>query len=175
VLRDYAGLLASVKRGVLLTRRVGYEYKYSDYSFNVSDTEFYLKAPAGEPDSILNPRLWEPARPRAVRLVNPITIELEDGYYTRVLVTYAYPSGLPEGLLYFLDTEVSEVTLIFSEVIRPGSLGWFRRLGGGGSRAPARAWRRPVSLSSLWLKGSSALPCPWSARHREGVATELLY
>jgi hypothetical protein len=47
VLRNYAGLLSSVKRGVLLARRVEYEYKYSDYSFSVSDTAFYLKTPAG--------------------------------------------------------------------------------------------------------------------------------
>jgi len=32
VLRDYAGLLSSVKRGVLLARRVDYKYRYSDYS-----------------------------------------------------------------------------------------------------------------------------------------------
>jgi hypothetical protein len=32
VLRDYAGLLSSVKRGVLLARRVNYKYRYSDYS-----------------------------------------------------------------------------------------------------------------------------------------------
>jgi len=38
VLRDYAGLLSSVKRGVLQARMVDYEYKYSDYSFSVSDT-----------------------------------------------------------------------------------------------------------------------------------------
>jgi hypothetical protein len=47
VLRDYAGLLSSVKRGVLLARRVEYEYKYSDYSFSTSNTAFYLRAPAG--------------------------------------------------------------------------------------------------------------------------------
>jgi hypothetical protein len=54
VLRDYAGLLASVKRGVLLARRV--EYKYSDYSFSVSDTAFYLKAPAGSQVVYFNAR-----------------------------------------------------------------------------------------------------------------------
>ncbi|MCC6024184.1 MAG: hypothetical protein LM600_05730 [Thaumarchaeota archaeon] len=32
VLRNYAGLLSSVKRGVLLARRVNYKYRYSDYS-----------------------------------------------------------------------------------------------------------------------------------------------
>jgi hypothetical protein len=56
VLRDYAGLLASVKRGVLLARRVEYKYKYSDYSFSVSDTAFYLKAPAGSQVVYFNAR-----------------------------------------------------------------------------------------------------------------------
>ena len=56
VLRDYAGLLASVKRGVLLARRVEYVYKYSDYSFSVADTAFYLKAPAGSQVVYFNAR-----------------------------------------------------------------------------------------------------------------------
>jgi hypothetical protein len=56
VLRDYAGLLSSVKRGVLLARRVEYEYKYSDYSFSVSDAAFYLRAPAGSQVVYFNAR-----------------------------------------------------------------------------------------------------------------------
>jgi hypothetical protein len=44
-----------------------------------------------------NPSPGEPSRPRVLRLVNPLTLELEDGYYARVLVAYSYPSGLPEG------------------------------------------------------------------------------
>jgi hypothetical protein len=56
VLRNYAGLLSSVKLGVLLARRVKYEYKYSDYSFSVSDTAFYLKAPAGSQVVYFNTR-----------------------------------------------------------------------------------------------------------------------
>jgi hypothetical protein len=116
VLREYAGLLSSVKRGVLLARRVEYEYKYSDYSFSVSDTAFYLKAPAGSQVVYFNPRPEEPMRPRVKRLVNPVTLELEDGSYARVLVAYGFPAGLPEGLLYTLYTEVSEVALVFKEV-----------------------------------------------------------
>jgi type IV secretion system protein VirB4 len=116
VLRDYAGLLSSVKRGVLLARRVDYEYKYSDYSFSVSDTAFYLKAPAGSQVVYFNPRPEEPMRPRVKRLVNPATLELEDNTYARVLVAYGFPAGLPEGLLYTLYTEVSEVALVFREV-----------------------------------------------------------
>lgn len=116
VLRDYAGLLASVKRGVLLARRVEYEYKYSDYSFSVTDTAFYLKAPAGSHVVYFNPRPEEPSRPRVKRLVNPATLELEDGSYARVLVAYGFLASLPEGLLYTLYTEVSEAALIFKEV-----------------------------------------------------------
>ena len=69
VLRDFTALLSTVKRGVLLARRVGYEYKYSDYSFSVTDTEFYLKAPAGSQVVYFNPRPGEPSRPRAVRMI----------------------------------------------------------------------------------------------------------
>jgi type IV secretion system protein VirB4 len=116
VLRDYAGLLSSVKRGALLARRIEYEYKYSDYSFSVSDTAFYLKAPAGSQVVYFNPRPEEPSRPRVKRLVNPATLELEDGSYARVLVAYGFPAGLPEGLLYTLYTEVSEAALVFREV-----------------------------------------------------------
>jgi hypothetical protein len=116
VLRDYAGLLASVKRGVLLARRVEYEYKYSDYSFSATDTAFYLKAPAGSQVVYFNPRPEEPTRPRVKRLVNPATLELEDGSYARVLVAYGFPASLPEGLLYTLYTEVSEAALVFKEV-----------------------------------------------------------
>ena len=116
VLRDFTALLSTVKRGVLLARRVGYEYRYSDYSFSVSDTEFYLKAPAGTQVVYFSPRPGEPSRPRAKRLANPVTLELEDGYYARVLVAYGYPSGLPEGFLYTLYTEVSETALVFREV-----------------------------------------------------------
>jgi len=116
VLRDYTGLLSSVKRGVLLARRVEYEYKYSDYSFTVSDTAFYLKAPAGSQVVYFNPRPEEPPRPRVKRLVNPATLELEDGSYARVLVAYGFPASLPEGLLYTLYTEVSEAALVFREV-----------------------------------------------------------
>jgi len=116
VLREYAGLLSSVKRGVLLARRVDYEYKYSDYSFSVSDTAFYLKAPAGSQVVYFNPRPEEPSRPRVKRLVNPATLELEDGSYARVLVAYGFPAGLPEGILYTLYTEVSEAALVFKEV-----------------------------------------------------------
>jgi hypothetical protein len=72
VLKDYAGLLASVKRGVLLARRVDYKYKYTDYSFTVSDTAFYLRTPAGS-QVYFNPQPEEPERPRARRLVNPAT------------------------------------------------------------------------------------------------------
>jgi adenylate kinase len=116
VLRDFAGLLASVKRGVLLARRVEYEYKYSDYSFSVTDTAFYLKAPAGSQVVYFNARPEEPARPRVKRLVNPATLELEDNSYARVLVAYGFPASLPEGLLYTLYTEVSEAALVFKEV-----------------------------------------------------------
>jgi adenylate kinase len=116
VLRDYTGLLSSVKRGVLLARRVEYEYKYSDYSFSASDTAFYLKAPAGSQVVYFNARPEEPLRPRVKRLVNPATLELEDGSYARVLVAYGFPAGLPEGLLYTLYTEVSEAALVFKEV-----------------------------------------------------------
>ena len=59
-LRDYAGLLASVKRGVLLARRVEYEYKHSDYSFSTSNTAFYFRAPVG------NQVVYFNARPRLV-------------------------------------------------------------------------------------------------------------
>ena len=116
VLRDYAGLLSSVKRGVLLARRVEYEYRYLDYSFSVADTAFYLKAPAGSQVVYFNARPEEPVRLRVKRLVNPVTLELEDGSYARVLVAYGFPAGLPEGLLYTLYTEVSETALVFREV-----------------------------------------------------------
>jgi len=116
VLRDYAGLLSSVKRGVLLARRVEYEYRYLDYSFSVADTAFYLKAPAGSQVVYFNARPEEPVRLRVKRLVNPATLELEDGSYARVLVAYGFPAGLPEGLLYTLYTEVSEAALVFREV-----------------------------------------------------------
>jgi hypothetical protein len=56
VLRNYAGLLLSVKRGILLARRVEYEYKYSDYSFNTSNTAFYLGTPVGSQVVFFNAR-----------------------------------------------------------------------------------------------------------------------
>jgi len=86
VLRDYAGLLSSVKRSVLLARRVNYEYKYSDYSFGVGDTAFYLRAPAGSQVVYFNARPEEPARPRVKRLVNLATLELEDGSYVAFIL-----------------------------------------------------------------------------------------
>jgi hypothetical protein len=57
VLRDYAGLLSSVKRGVLLPRRVEYEYKHSDYSFSTSNTAFYFQVPVGSQVVFFNARL----------------------------------------------------------------------------------------------------------------------
>ena len=122
ILRDYAGLLSSVKRGVLLARRVDYEYNYAGYSFSVKDTAFYLKAPAGSQVVYFNARREEPARLRVRRLANPATLQLEDNSYARVLVAYKFPASLPEGFLYTLFTEVSEVALIFREVERARAL-----------------------------------------------------
>jgi len=161
VLRDFAGLLSSVKRGVLLARRVEYEYKYSDYSFSVSDTAFYLKAPAGSQVVYFNPRPEEPSRPRARRLVNPVTLELEDGSYARVLVAYGFPASLPEGLLYTLYTEVSEAALVFKEVdkvkaVRMVETARRRRLTSG-SQGVAEAHEATAleELASRVLSGSS--------------------
>jgi hypothetical protein len=161
VLRDYAGLLASVKRGVLLARRVDYVYKYSDYSFSVADTAFYLKAPAGSQVVYFNARPEEPMRPRVKRLVNPATLELEDGSYARVLVAYGFPASLPEGLLYTLYTEVSEVALVFKEVdklkaVRMVETARRRRLTSG-SQGVAEAHEAGAleELASRVLSGSS--------------------
>jgi adenylate kinase len=161
VLRDYAGLLASVKRGVLLARRVDYEYKYSDYSFSVSDTAFYLKAPAGSQVVYFNARPEEPSRPRVKRLVNPATLELEDGSYARVLVAYGFPAGLPEGILYTLYTEVSEAALVFREVDKVKAVRMVetarRRRITSGSQGVAEAHEATAleELASRVLSGSS--------------------
>jgi len=118
VLRDFTGLLASAKRGALLVRREEHEYTYSTYSFRATDTLFYLKAPSNIQLVHFNPKLEEPKRPRIKRIVNPTTLQLEDSSYARVLVAHKFPASLPEGFLYTLFTEVSEVALIFREVER---------------------------------------------------------
>jgi hypothetical protein len=161
VLRDFAGLLASAKRGALLARREEYDYTYSTYSFRVTDTLFYLKAPAGVQVVHFNPKPEEPRRPRAKRLVNPVTLELEDGSYARVLVAYKFPASLPEGFLYTLFIEVSEVALVFREVERARAMRMIktarkRRITGGGAGVTeAYETEELANLATRVLAGSS--------------------
>jgi type IV secretion system protein VirB4 len=161
VLRDFAGLLASAKRGVLLARREEYDYTYSTYLFRVTDTLFYLKAPAGVQVVHFNPKPEEPRRPRAKRLVNPVTLELEDGSYARVLVAYKFPASLPEGFLYTLFTEVSEVALVFTEVERARAMRMIetarkrRVTGGGAGVTEAYEAEELANLATRVLAGSS--------------------
>jgi hypothetical protein len=165
VLRDFAGLLASARRGALLARRVEHDYAYSTYSFRVTDTLFYLKAPAGVQIVHFNPKPEEkpeePRRPRVKRLLNPVTLELEDGSYARVLVAYRFPASLPEGFLYTLFAEVSEVALVFREVERARAMRMIetarkRRVTSGGTGVTeAYEAEELANLATRVLAGSS--------------------
>jgi len=161
VLRDFTGLLASAKRGALLARREEYDYAYSTYSFRVTDTLFYLKAPAGVQIVHFNPKPEEPKRPRVKRLLNPVTLELEDGSYARVLVAHKFPASLPEGFLYTLFAEVSEVALVFREVERARAMRMIetarrRRITSGGvGVTEAYEAEELANLATRVLAGSS--------------------
>jgi len=161
VLRDFTGLLASAKRGVLLARREEYDYAYSTYSFRVTDTLFYLKTPTSVQIVHFNPKLEEPKRPRVKRLINPVTLLLDDDSYARVLVAYKFPASLPEGFLYTLFTEVSEVALVFKEVERARAIGMIetarkRRITSGSVRVTeAYEAEELANLATRVLAGSS--------------------
>jgi hypothetical protein len=143
----------------LPARREEYDYAYFTYSFRVTDTLFYLKAPASVQVAHFNPKPEEPKRPRVKGLVNPTTL-LEDGSYARVLVAYKFPTSLPEGFLYTLFTEVSEVALVFREVERSRALGMIetarRRITSGGVNVTeAYEVEELASLATRVLAGSS--------------------
>ncbi len=119
VLSDFSALLASVKEGALLARRLWRNYVYGNYAFTASEMDFYLKAPAGSQIPYFNAeRLGDPCRPIARRLVNPLTLELSNGSLARVLAVHRYPASLPEGFLYTLFSEASEIAIVFREVER---------------------------------------------------------
>ena len=118
VLSDFSALLASVKEGALLARRLWRSYTYRGRSFKALEMEFYLKAPAGSqtPSYFNAERIGGPGRPVVKRLVNPFTLMLSNGSLARVLAVHRYPASLPEGFLYTLFSETSEIAILFREV-----------------------------------------------------------
>ncbi|MEM4828020.1 MAG: DUF87 domain-containing protein [Desulfurococcaceae archaeon] len=162
VLSDFSAMLMAVKQGALLVRRSTKPFAYGGYEFTVTETEFYLKAPAGSQVLYFNAeKIGEPLRPRVRRLVNPFTLLLDDGRYARVLAVYRYPSSLPEGFLYTLFNEVSEVAIIFREVERSKALSMVevarkRRLTSQSNRVE-EAWEAGAleDLATRVLAGSS--------------------
>jgi len=161
VLSDFSALLAAVKQGALLVRRSTKPFAYSGYEFTVTETEFYLKAPAGSQVLYFNAeKIGEPPRPRIKKLVNPRTLMLDDHRYARILAVYRYPSSLPEGFLYALFSDVSEIAIIFREVERSKALSMVeiarrRRLTSQSSRVE-EAWETEVleELATRILTGS---------------------
>ncbi|MEM4481421.1 MAG: DUF87 domain-containing protein [Desulfurococcaceae archaeon] len=119
VLSEFSALLGAVKRGAVLVRRIPSSFKYSGYEFAVVKTEFYLRAERGSQVLHFNAeKVKEVDRPQIKRLVNPYTLLLDGGQYARVLAAYKFPALLPEGFLYTLFSEASEIALVFREVER---------------------------------------------------------
>jgi len=85
---------------------------------------------------------------------------LDDHRYARILAVYRYPSSLPEGFLYALFSDVSEIAIIFREVERSKALSMVeiarrRRLTSQSSRVE-EAWETEVleELATRILTGS---------------------
>lgn len=166
VLSDFSALLANVKEGALLVRKWYRDYVYGNYVFTASDMDFYIKAPAGSQVLYFNAERVESInRPRVKRLVNPFTLELEDGSQARVLAVYRYPANLPEGFLYALFNEVAEAAILFKEVehgkaISIAEAARRRRLTSSSNRVE-EAWET-IALEELVtrvLAGSSIYEC----------------
>ncbi|MEM4476373.1 MAG: DUF87 domain-containing protein [Desulfurococcaceae archaeon] len=158
VLNEFSALLASVKKGALLVRRLFKDYTYGKYFFTASETDFYLKAPAGSQVLYFNAeRVGGLNRLRVKRLVNPFTLELEDGSKARVLAVYSYPANLPEGFLYTLFNEVVEIAIVFREVERSKAIS-----------ITEAARRRRITSSSSGVEEA------WEARTLEELVTRVL-
>lgn len=161
VLSDFSAMLGAVRHGAMLVRRTVKPYVYGGYGFTATETEFYLRAPAGSYVLHFNAvKIGEPPRPRIKKLLNPHTLMLDDHRYARVLAVYRYPSSLPEGFLYALFSDVSEVAIIFREVEHSKALSMVeiarkRRLTSQSSRVE-EAWETEVleELATRILSGS---------------------
>lgn len=117
-LSDFVSMIASVKSGVLLMRRSKARFSQLDYEADVNMIDFYLGTSA-EAVLYFNAKPIDAVpRPNVKRLVDPHTLLLDDNVYARVLTAYRFPSHLPEGFLYSLFNDVSEVVLIFRSIER---------------------------------------------------------
>ncbi|PNV81172.1 MAG: conjugal transfer protein TrbE [Fervidicoccus sp.] len=124
LLSDFASMLTSSKRGAILARKTQREFQYSSHIFQSFETEFFLAARADAQIFWFEAReVEEPSRPKVKKLLDPFTLKLEDGSLARVLVAYRFPSALPEGILYSLFSEVSEVALLFREIEHSKAVG----------------------------------------------------
>lgn len=118
LLNDFTAMVASTKSGVLLMRRERQEFTYHGYEANVNMIDFYLGARADAVPYFSAKPVDTVPRPRALSPVNPYTLKLDNSMLVRILVAYRFPSHLPEGFLYSLFNDISEIALIFRSVER---------------------------------------------------------
>jgi len=119
VLGEFTSLIASLKQGVVLARRVRSRFSYMGYEADVNLAEFYVGVRDATQVPYFSARPVESVpRPRKLGLLNPYTLRLEEGSYARVLVAYRFPAYLPEGFLYSVFGDVSEIALVFRVVER---------------------------------------------------------
>ncbi|MEM1679429.1 MAG: DUF87 domain-containing protein [Ignisphaera sp.] len=118
ILNDFVGLIASVKKGILLMRREQTRFSYHGYETDVNMIDFYIGADV-ETIPYFNAKPVDTVpRPRTSKLVNPYTLLLSNSLYARILVAYRFPTYLPECFLYSVFDSVSEIALIFRTIER---------------------------------------------------------
>jgi len=125
VLSDFASLLSTAKEGLILAKKTKRHFSYFGYEYDAFIPEFYLMTRDFSDISYFEAEKVDgPKRAKVKRLLNPYTLSLSDGTLARILVAYRFPSNLPEGVLYSLISEASEVAILFKEIehSRAGSL-----------------------------------------------------
>jgi len=117
VLSDFASLLSTAKEGLILAKKTKRHFSYFGYEYDAFIPEFYLMTRNFSDISYFEAEKVDgPKRAKVKRLLNPYTLSLSDGTLARILVAYRFPSNLPEGVLYSLISEASEVAILFKEI-----------------------------------------------------------